>query len=98
MTLLLTALWDPDWKLALQHEGERYPWQLDDARLSRTLLLGLMVFACFRPNGEYRRVSEIAQALKMTPSTAHRYVSTLVAVGLLEREPKQRTYRAVRLR
>lgn len=97
MTLLLAALWDPDWKLALQHEGERYPWQLDDARLSRTLLLGLMVFACFRPNGEYRRVSEIAQALKMTPSTAHRYLSTLVAVGLLEREPKLRMYRAMRL-
>jgi DNA-binding MarR family transcriptional regulator len=98
MTLLLAALWDPDWKLALQHEGEQYPWQLDDEHLSRTLLLGLMVFACFRPNGEYRRVSEIAQALKMTPSTAHRYVSTLVAVGLLEREPELRMYRAMRTR
>ncbi len=98
MTLLLSALWDPDWKLSLQHGGEQYPWQLDDTRLSRTLLLGLMVFACFRPNGEYRRVSEIAQALEMTPSTAHRYVSTLVAVGLIEREPKLRMYRAMRMR
>ena len=31
--------------------------------------------------------------LDMNPSTAHRYLSTLLAVGLLERNPDTRRYR-----
>lgn len=96
MSSLLSALWDPDWKLALQSGGQVGPWQLDDPRLSRTLLLGLLVFASFRPDGTYRRVIDIAQMLEMRPSTAHRYLATLVAVGLLERDSVSRKYRNAR--
>lgn len=96
MSVLLAALWDPDWTLSMAVEGDRRPWQLDDPGLSRSLLNGLMVFACFRPGGSYRGVAEIAHRLDMTRSTTHRYITTLVAAGLLEREPARRKYRSAR--
>ncbi len=35
----------------------------------------------------------MASQLGMSPSTTHRYVSTLVEFGLLERSPRTRKYR-----
>jgi DNA-binding IclR family transcriptional regulator len=36
---------------------------------------------------------EIAGELGMSPSTAHRYLQTLLELGLVERSPRTRRYR-----
>jgi IclR helix-turn-helix domain len=65
----------------------------EDARLSRSLLRGLSVLTCFGPESEERGIIELADLLGMSPSTTHRYVSTLVELGLLERSTRSRKYR-----
>ena len=71
------------------------PAQLDDLRFSRSLLRGLMVLGCFPADGAGREVTDVARELEMGASTAHRYASTLLEVGLLERDPVSREYRRV---
>jgi hypothetical protein len=68
------------------------PAQLDDRRLSRSLLHGLLVLTCFPPDGGCLANADIARTLGIHPSTVHRYISTLVAIGLLERDPSTRQY------
>jgi hypothetical protein len=89
MSVLLSGLNDVRAVLA------REPRQLEDSRLSRSLLAGLLMLASFPSDGSYLGNAEIARMLEMNPSTTHRYVSTLVAVGLLERDPATRRYRLV---
>lgn len=72
-------------------DGE--PKQLEDVRLSRSLLSGLLMLAMFPLDGDYLGNAELARMLDMNSSTTHRYVSTLVAVGLVERNPATRRYR-----
>ena len=62
------------------------PTQLDDHRLSRSLLHGLLILTCFPPDGGYLANADIARTIGIHPSTVHRYISTLVAIGLLERD------------
>jgi hypothetical protein len=69
------------------------PQQIEDRRLSRSLLSGLLLLACFPPDGTYLSNTEVARRVGMNMSTAHRYISTLVSVGLLERDPGTRQYR-----
>jgi hypothetical protein len=54
---------------------------------------GLLMLASFPADGSYLGNAELARMLDMNPSTSHRYVSTLVAVGPLERDPATRRYR-----
>jgi IclR-like helix-turn-helix domain-containing protein len=89
ISMLLSGLTDVREVLA------REPRQLEDSRLSRSLLAGLLMLASFPTDGSYLGNAEIARMLDMNPSTTHRYVSTLVAVGLLERDPSTRRYRLV---
>jgi hypothetical protein len=89
MSVLLSGLNDVRTVLAQE------PRQLEDSRLSRSLLAGLLMLASFPTDGSYLGNAEIARMLDMNPSTTHRYVSTLVAVGLLERDPSTRRYRLV---
>jgi predicted transcriptional regulator len=70
----------------------RYRALLDDRRLSRSLLAGLLVLTCFPSSGEMG-IADLARRLNMRTSTIHRYVSTLLAAGLLERDPVSRQYR-----
>ena len=93
MSVLLSALRDPQWTLALDSEEWAYPAQMEDRRLSRSLLSGLLVLSCFPPEGGYLGIAELARMLDMNTSTTHRYVTTLLAVGLLERDPATRKYR-----
>lgn len=93
MSVLLSALKDPDWTLAIDSEEWSYPVQLDDRRLSRSLLSGLLVLSCFPSDGSSLGIAELARILDMNTSTTHRYVTTLLAVGLLERDPATRRYR-----
>jgi DNA-binding MarR family transcriptional regulator len=64
----------------------------DSPRLSRSLLLGLLVLASFPADGEPLAVTDVAQRLALSPSTTHRYMSTLLAAGLLEQDPRSRRY------
>jgi hypothetical protein len=73
--------------------GGYLPLGPSDPRLSRSLLRGLSLLTCFGPDGTPRGIVEIAQDAGMSASTAHRYASTLVELGLLERDPKSRKYR-----
>lgn len=73
----LQAIWTP------QKEG----------RLSRSLVHGLMILALLPSDGSYMGNAQVAKALGMNPSTAHRYVGTLVELGLVERDPVTRKYR-----
>jgi IclR-like helix-turn-helix domain-containing protein len=93
MSVLLSALKDPKWTLAIDSEDWSYPAQMDDRRLSRSLLSGLLVLSCFPPDGGYLGIAELARMLDMNTSTTHRYVTTLLAVGLLDRDPATRRYR-----
>jgi DNA-binding MarR family transcriptional regulator len=65
----------------------------ESPRLSRSLLLGLLVLACFPADGSAMAVTDVALRLEMSPSTTHRYMTTLLAVGLLEQDPRTRRYR-----
>jgi IclR helix-turn-helix domain len=73
--------------------GGYMPKDTDDPRVSRSLLRGLSILACFGPDGGERGILELARELRMSPSTTHRYAFTLVELGLLERCPKTRKYR-----
>jgi hypothetical protein len=92
MSVLLSAISAPDWALA--YDRERWPpAQLGDRRFSRSLLLGLMVLSCFVAADGELGVAEVAEMLRMENSTTHRYMTTLLAVGLLEQDPSSRRYR-----
>ncbi len=73
--------------------GKSYFPTYEDARLSRSLLRGLSILTCFGPGKEERGIIELASELGMSPSTTHRYVATLVELGLLERSTRSRKYR-----
>jgi DNA-binding MarR family transcriptional regulator len=64
----------------------------DGPQLSRSLLIGLIVFTCFPEDGDTLGVSEVAKILGLRTSSAFRYIATLLAAGLLERDPKTRRY------
>ncbi len=69
------------------------PKQMNDRRFSRSLMSGLLLLASFPKDGSYLSNTEVARTNRMNMSTSHRYISTLVAVGLLERDPGTRRYR-----
>jgi hypothetical protein len=73
------------------------PEQLHDSRLSGSLLLGLLILASFPTDRSSLRNAELARKLGLSQSKIHRYVYTLVAAGLVERDPGTRGYRLVAL-
>ena len=70
----------------------RYRELAESPRLSRSLLLGLLVLASFPADGSSTAVTDVAERLEMSPSTTHRYMTTPLAVGLLEQDPRSRRY------
>jgi DNA-binding MarR family transcriptional regulator len=70
--------------------------QLQDRRLSRSLLAGLLLLVAFPADGGFAGVGQLARLLDMNTSTTHRYITTLLAVGLVERDPAARRYRLAR--
>jgi hypothetical protein len=78
---------------ARQVLSSRYRALQDNRRLSRSLLAGLLVLSCFPPEGIDMGIKDISEQLDLNTSTVHRYVLTLVAAGLLERDPDTRRYR-----
>jgi predicted DNA-binding transcriptional regulator len=71
---------------------KRYRSELSEARLSHSLLRGLLVLSMLI-DGSKLGVSDIARRLDMSSSTAYRYVSTLLAFGLVEQDQVTRRYR-----
>jgi DNA-binding MarR family transcriptional regulator len=69
---------------------------LDDPRLSQSVLRALSILTLYGPDREWQPITGLAATLEMSPSTAHRYVRTLRAVGLMEQDPDTREYRPVR--
>lgn len=67
--------------------------QLDSHHFSRSLLAGLLILAVLPTDRRYIGNAEIARLAGMSPSTTHRYLATLVEVGLLERDARTRRYR-----
>jgi len=68
---------------------------LTDPQLSQSLLRGLAILSSYGPDRPWRAIIDLSQQLNMSPSTTHRYVKTLRAVGLLEQNPTTREYRPV---
>lgn len=84
--------------MAVLNRSENTPiLAYNDRQLSRSLLRGLAILACFGPDEEVLGLMEIAERLKISASTIHRYLLTLVEVGLLEQDPKTRKYSLPRI-
>jgi hypothetical protein len=69
---------------------------LEDPRMSRSLLLGLVVLSGLPADGSEIGVVDLALQIGLGASTTYRYVATLLSVGLLERDPSTRRYRLAR--
>ncbi len=69
------------------------PEHLKDSHLSRSLLFGLLLLAFLPDDPSDIAVTALARRIGASNSTTHRYLSTLVAVGLVERDPHTRRYR-----
>jgi hypothetical protein len=61
--------------------------------ISRSALRAMLVLCAFPTDGSYRTLAEVTQLVGLSPSTAHRYVTTWVVVGVLEQEAVTRRYR-----
>jgi IclR helix-turn-helix domain len=68
--------------LALQADG-----------YSRSTLRALLVLSRFPADQSERELTEVAGELGFSTSTTHRYLSTWVAVGVLQQDPDTRRYR-----
>ncbi len=87
LSVLLSGL------VGIQEALAREPELLEGSRTSRSLLIGLLMLACLPADGTYVGVAGLAEALNMSPSTTHRYLTTLVLVGLAEQDSKTRLYK-----
>lgn len=75
----------------LRHAERSVP-SLREPRFSQSLERGLAILACFTAERPVRGIADLADELRMSRSTTHRYVVTLVALGYLEQDA-QRKYR-----
>ncbi|MBA3807883.1 MAG: helix-turn-helix domain-containing protein [Solirubrobacterales bacterium] len=53
----------------------------------------MLLFASFPRDGSAVGIKDLARLTGMHPSTTHRYATTLLEVGLVERGPNTRLYR-----
>lgn len=59
-------------------------------RYSRSVARGLDILSCFKPDRSVLGIADLADALRMSRSTTHRYVATLVMLGYLEQETNRK--------
>jgi IclR family transcriptional regulator, pca regulon regulatory protein len=64
--------------------------RLHEPRYSQSLERGLAILGCFTPERSVLGLAEIADELRLSRSTTHRYVITLFALGYLEQEASRR--------
>jgi DNA-binding MarR family transcriptional regulator len=84
------------WVVGMREVFAASPEILEDGRLSSSLLTGLLLLASCPPDGSYTSIVELSRSTGMAQSTVYRYVYTLAAVGLLERDTRTRKYRLPR--
>ena len=75
----------------LDHARDALAAGLDYSRLSSSLLCGLLILASFPADGSYMSITELARLLAGLRARRP-VVSTLLAVGLVERDPVTREY------
>lgn len=75
------------------HSGK----QLNEPRYSQSLETGLLVMKGFSSEKPVQGIAEVADRLEASRSTVHRYMTTLVALGMLEQHPRTRRYRVALL-
>jgi hypothetical protein len=76
----------------LRDVADAEPRRIADKRFSGSLLFGLRLIYAFPRDGALIGHIELARKLDKNPSTVHRYLITLLAVGLIERDPVMRRY------
>jgi hypothetical protein len=64
----------------------------DDRRLSRSFLRGCLVLSALPRDGTPLGVVDLAKSIGASPSTTHRYLLTLVELGLVEYVERTRRY------
>jgi IclR family transcriptional regulator, pca regulon regulatory protein len=63
---------------------------LREPRYSQSLERGLAILGCFTTERPIRGIADIAEELRMSRSTTHRYMITLVALGYLEQDHRRK--------
>jgi IclR family transcriptional regulator, pca regulon regulatory protein len=63
---------------------------LREPRYSQSLERGLAILECFTPERPVRGIADLADELRMSRSTTHRYVLTLTALGYLVQGAKRK--------
>ena len=61
-----------------------------DPKYSHSLEFGLAIVGCFTAERPTLRISELADMIKVSRSTTHRYAMTLVELGYLEQDKSRR--------
>lgn len=64
-----------------------------DPDFSQSLGRGLAILSAFGRERRLLGVNELAREIDVSPSTAHRYASSLVVLGYLEQDPDSKKYR-----
>jgi hypothetical protein len=64
-----------------------------DNRYSRSVCRSLLVLAACPADGGWVELTDVARELAISPSTTHRYISTWMAMGILEQDARSRRYR-----
>lgn len=66
--------------------------EFDDRKISQSLIVGLLVLTSFHGDGN-QTVTAISIDIGQSASTTLRYLKTWVAVGVLEQDPTDHSYR-----
>jgi IclR family transcriptional regulator, pca regulon regulatory protein len=80
---------DPSENGSSQNGSLDFP-RLHEPRYSQSLERGLAILGCFTAERSVLGLAEIADELRLSRSTTHRYVITLFALGYLEQEASRR--------
>lgn len=70
-----------------ESDTERYSSSLGDPRYSASVERGLAILDCFTPQRPVLGIADVSREVGMSPSTTHRYMSTLVVHGYLAQGP-----------
>lgn len=73
--------------------GSRSGARLTEPRYSQSLETGLLVMKGFSSEQPLQGIADVADRMEASRSTVHRYMTTLVALGMLEQDPLTRRYR-----
>jgi hypothetical protein len=70
----------------------RLPDAALDIRFSKSLIQGLSLLACFTGGDMLFGIADLATLTGMSRSSTHRYVMTLVKMGILQQDPITKKY------